>query len=174
MENTELIQRAMLGDAPAMEALISMYYDAVYAFCCRKAGDNTLGADICQETFIKLVRYLPQYRERGYFKSWLFTIASNCCKDAFRRQQPAEELTDALPDKAQGPEERTENAEMLKHALGELPEEQREAVILRYYHDFSLKEIAKVQGVPSATAKTRVHRGLKKLRALIPADDEIA
>lgn len=167
MEEAQLIRQAMLGHAAALETLVERYYSAIYAFCCRRVGCPALGADLCQDAFMKMVEHLPAYREQGYFKSWLFTIAANCCRDALRKKRPAADLDETLADPAAPFEERAENALLIKKALGALPGTQREAVILRYYHGFTVQEIARVQRMPAATAKTRLYRGLKKLKQIL-------
>jgi RNA polymerase sigma-70 factor (ECF subfamily) len=161
----------MLGDAPALERLIESYYDAIYAFCCRRVGDAELGADLCQNTFVKMVKSLPSYREQGRFKSWLFTIAANLCRDAFRTKKIAAPLDDNLPDTRLHFEEGLENAELLKSALAQLPSAQQEVVLLRYYHGFSTADIARVLRVPLPTAKTRLHRAIKKLKEILGGVD---
>jgi len=170
LEEQQLVRKAMLGDAPSLEKLIDRYYNAIHAFCCRRMGDASVGVDVCQETFLKMVQYLPGYRERGHFKSWLFTIASNCCHDAFRKRRPTVELNENMMDCSPPFERDTENAALMKDALDALPEEQREVVILRYYHDFSTKDVARIQRIPAATVKTRLHRGLKKLQKILGED----
>ncbi|MDL2237382.1 RNA polymerase sigma factor [Christensenellaceae bacterium OttesenSCG-928-K19] len=170
MGEAQLVRKAMLGDAPALENLIGRYYDTIYAFCCRRMGDISSGSDVCQEAFLKMVQNLPKYRERGYFKSWLFTIASNCCNDAFRKKRPTAGLDESIADDSPAFEQGTENAMLLKTALDKLPAEQREVVILRYYHDFSTNDVARVQHIPAATVKTRLYRGLKKLQKLLGED----
>ncbi len=167
LEEKELVHRAMLGNAPALEALIALYYDSIRAFCIRRVGCPALGADLCQDTFLKMVEHLPAYKENGRFKSWLFTIAANCCRDAFRKKKILVPLEDSLPDGRAPFEASADNALLLKNVLALLPENQREAVVLRYYHGFSPGEIARIQRVPPATAKTRLHRGLKKMQQLL-------
>ena len=167
LEEAKIIRKAMLGDAQALEQLIGRYYDRIFAFCCRRLGDSSVGADACQTTFLKLVQYLPRYREKGYFKSWLFMIASNCCNDLFRKKRDMVELSEEIKDSRAEFENKMENAELLKKALEQLPMEQKEVVILRYYHDFSTNDVARVQHVPPATVKTRLHRGLKKLKKVL-------
>lgn len=166
MEEAQLVRQAMLGHPPALEALIDQYYSGIYAFCCRRVGNAALGADLCQDTFVKMVEHLPAYKEKGRFKSWLFTIAANCCRDALRKSRPTAQLDDSMKDKTAPFEENTENAQLIQNALARLPENQREAVVLRYYHGFALADIARIQRVPAATAKTRLHRGLKRLQAI--------
>ena len=67
LEEAQLVRRAMLGDAPSLEKLIGFYYDAIHAFCCRRTGNASAGADACQETFLKMVQNLPHH-ETGHKK----------------------------------------------------------------------------------------------------------
>ena len=170
MEEVETIKKAMIGDARSLEILIEKYYGSIYAFCCRRVGDESIGAEICQESFLRMVQNLPKYNERGYFKSWLFAIASNCCIDALRKHKQTAELSDMIVDNTQDFESGISNSILIKSALSQLPDFQAEAVILRYYHDFSIKDIAKAQHIPLATAKTRLHRSLKKLQKILGED----
>lgn len=166
MDESCLIKKAILGETSALEALIGEYYDAIYAYCCRRMGSSAQGADLCQETFLKVVESLPGYRDKGRFRSWLFTIANNCCRDAYRRLQRQNALV--LPEPTgERFEELSENGELLRSALNELPDAQREAVILRFYHDFTLREIARITGVLLPTAKARLQRGLARLKILL-------
>lgn len=168
MEEQAIIRKAMLGDARAMETLIRRYYSDIHAFCCRQCGNAATGADLCQETFLRLVQHLPAYREQGFFKSWLFKIAANVCKDAFRKKHPDLELNEELEKPAEPWfEEHMENAQLLKAAMGKLSDNRRTVILLRYYHDFSLKEIARITGTPVPTVKTRLHRGVRELRAIL-------
>lgn len=167
LEEKNLIRRAAAGNASSLEQLIGRYYDTIHAFCCRRIGDSFTGADVCQETFFKMVQHLPYYKEQGYFKSWLFAIASNCCNDAFRKKRPAMELNTEVADKKQPFEQNVADAALIKEALNKLPADQKEVVILRYYHDFSTKDVARVQRVPAATVKTRLHRGIRKLKKIL-------
>ncbi|MFV0352609.1 MAG: RNA polymerase sigma factor [Oscillospiraceae bacterium] len=169
METQQLIRKAVLGNADALQQIAEQHYDGIYAFCCRCTGSPQLGADLTQDTFLKMVQYLPAYKEKGVFKSWLFTIAANTCRDYFRKVKPQTPLEDYMPDT--GPNSafaaQTENGDALRQAINSLPDVQKEAIVLRYYHDFPLEEIAKITRVPLATVKTRLHRALKRMQAYI-------
>lgn len=168
MQEAELIHKAMLGDSTALTQLVELHYEHIYAFCCRRVGNTALGADLCQDTFVKMVENLPRYRESGRFQSWLFTIAANLCRDAFRKNRPQSTLEDWAPDaKAERFVQHTENSDLLQAALAKLPDAQREAIVLRYYHGFATRDIAAILHLPNATVKTRLFRGLKKMQSIL-------
>lgn len=168
MADMQLIHLTRQGDKAALEALIERYYDGIYAYCCRRTGNAEAGADLTQDVFLKLVQSMECYRFTGKFRNFLFTIAVNTCRDYLRTQKPAVEFDEAW----QAPEtqepgavlERQEQNAVLRRRLDALPGVQREALILYYYHNFKLREVAAITGVPLATAKSRIRQGLSKLR----------
>lgn len=169
LTDEEIIVRVQQGWDGMLEVLIRRYYDDVYCFCCYKIGDAEAAYDCTQETFLKLTRYIHRYTERKKFRGWLFSIARNVCHDYFRTK-PSE-----LPD-SEGllsvPEpkncmETAETAKVVQDALKLLSEEQREIIILRFYCDFKVREIAGIVGVPLPTAKSRLKRGMARLREIL-------
>lgn len=173
----ELVARAQGGDAAALDALIEHWYGPIHAFCCRRVQDTALGADLTQDTFLKLVAALPRYKNRGSFKSWLFTIAAHTCTDALRRVRPAadvDELADFLPDsQAAAFPKKLEDGDRVKRALAFLPPAQQEAIILRYYHDCDIDEIARITHTLPPTVKTRLWRGLRKMQEFLKREREL-
>ncbi|HIX13458.1 MAG TPA: RNA polymerase sigma factor [Candidatus Anaerofilum faecale] len=171
MSDEELVLCAQGGNADALDELIRRWYPGIHAFCCRRVQSDTLGADLTQDTFLKLVAALPRYRAKGSFKSWLFTIAANACTDAVRRSRPTadlDELAEVLPDaRAAGFAGQVEAGEAVRRALADLPDVQREALILRYYHDFEIEEIARITHTLAPTVKTRLWRGLRRMKLLL-------
>lgn len=166
MEERELIRQAQRGGREAMEALIGGYYPVVFAYFYKNTGLYHQSKDLTQEVFIKMVSGLSGYKPRAPFKSWLFAIASNHLKNhyrtASRRPDPAE-LTEDLP--LDGCEiSRAELRLDLRAALEKLPPEQREAVVLRFYHDFTTREIGEITGAKEAAVKSRIRYGLDKLK----------
>lgn len=164
-----MIARIQQGEQRYLELLIRKYYDDIYYFCSYKIGDRQQAYDCTQETFLKLTRSIHGYKERQKFKGYLFSIARNVCMDYFRGKRPVvtdpEELLSLTADKdAFG---KMELAQVLFQALKELTAEQREVVVLRFYHDFKLKEIARIVGVPLPTAKSRLKRGMAKLKEIL-------
>lgn len=169
LTDEEIITRVQQGNEEMLEVLIRRYYDEVYYFCCYKTGDTESSYDCTQETFLKVTRYIHRYAEKSRFKGWLFSIARNVCNDYFRGKPQELPDTDSLMDIA---EQRnaiasSEVAQDIREAIKLLTEEQREVVILRFYCDFKVREIAKIVGVPLATAKSRLKRGIARLKEIL-------
>lgn len=167
MDEKELVCRAKLGDKEALNEIVDMYYDEIYRFLYRRMGNKAAAEDVSQDTFIKFIKNLPYYKEKNKLKSFLFTIAINTSNDYFRRYKQelffltldniGEEITE---DKTL----QKEDALIVREAVLSLPDIQRDVIILRFYHDLKIKEIASVQKVPVPTVKTRLRRALKALK----------
>lgn len=167
MDEKELVCRAKLGDKEALNEIVDVYYDEIYKFLYRRMGNKAAAEDVTQDTFIKFIKNLPYYKEKNKLKSFLFTIAINTSNDYFRRYKQelffltldniGEEITE---DKTL----QKEDALIVREAVLSLPDIQRDVIILRFYHDLKIKEIASVQKVPVPTVKTRLRRALKVLK----------
>ena len=175
MEDAILIRRIKQGDESAFDALVRRHYRNIYAFCYRRCGDAALAADLTQEVFLRLVTAVGRYSVTGKFTNYLLTIAVNVCIDHYRRKKPESvPLTEdtAVSDGAETQPLKNDSAENIRRALALLPDEQRDAVILRYWHDMKLRDIAAVTGVSTATAKSRLRLGTEKLRRLLESEGE--
>lgn len=167
MDEKELVCRAKIGDKEAINELIEIHYDEVYSFLYRRMGNQAAAEDVTQDTFIKFIKNLPYYKERNKLKSFLFTVAINASNDFFRRHK---QETSLLPLDNVG-EEFAENKALQKEkevivrqAVLSLPDVQRDVIILKFYHDLKIKEIASIQKVPIPTVKTRLRRALRELK----------
>lgn len=172
IEDYILVRRIQSGDSAAFEVLVNKYYQNIYVFCVRRCcGDTGLAEDLTQETFLRLFEHIREYRPSGKFINFLLTIAVNLCNNHYRKKIPAYvELEEAgreqTGDTADVTEEilRRERGREVAEAVNRLPGYQREAVILRFYHDRKLREIAAITGVSLPTAKSRLRQGLARLR----------
>lgn len=174
MEEKQLIQRARQGDALAAEQLVKSWYQPVFAYFYKNTGQYHLSKDLTQETFLRMVSALGSYRPWGSFRGWLFTIAANCLKNHWRTlsRRPEElPLTDDCPQERDLLQQSARHQD-LEAALTRLPPEQREAVILRYYHDFTIREIGRITGAGESTVKARLRYGLAKLRRELAGYEE--
>lgn len=179
----DLIERARAGDLDAYNILVDRYRDAVYSVALRYMRRIDLADDVTQDAFLRAYDALDTFRNeegRG-FKSWLLRIAANRALDVIRYEgrRPASSLDAALDneDSSWEPETRTdhpvdlaEQAALQRHletALGELPEDQRFAVILFDVEGYSYEEIAEISGVAVGTVKSRLHRGRGRLREIL-------
>ena len=177
IEDYILIRRIQNGDPGAFETLVRKYYQNIYQFCVRRCnGDTALAADLTQDTFLKLIEHIQQYRLTGKFMNFLLTIAVNNCNNHFKKKSPDIVDMDALsavPSSLNVSEEvlRQEDAKIIQQAIDRLPDMQKEVVILRFYHDRKLKEIAAITGVSLPTAKSRLKQGLDKLKRYLDREE---
>jgi RNA polymerase sigma-70 factor (ECF subfamily) len=159
-----------------LETLIVKYYNNIFAYLTRRTGQRELAEDLTQETFLRLVSGIASYRPTGKFSNFIFTIAVNVCNDHFRKKSVVIDYDvdlDTLADSGSidAAMENMESAGALKAAIDRLPDMQREALLLRFYHDMKIKDIARITSVPIPTVKSRINQGLGKLRKLLRSDD---
>ena len=172
-----IINKINKGDPDAWDILVHKYYDSVYFYCVRRCyGDCDIASDLTQDIFLKLVESLPRYRFIGKFQNYLYTMAVNTCNNYLKKRHIEQiELTDnfttdldtSLIDEIL----HDERKETVQKALDLLPEIQREVVILRYYHDLKVKDIATITGVGVSTVQSRIYQGLRKLEKVLEREE---
>ena len=177
-DDDQLITRAVAGDRDAFESLYDRYSAAVFGVALKMLGDREVAEDAVQEIFWRVWRRLASFDRSRAFAPWLFGIAHNYCIDELRRRkvrpQPVYEDDDHpilsdIPDDVDVGEAAAlaDQRRILREALDQLPEEQRQALLLAYYGGLTQQEIAARLGNPLGTVKTRMRLGLQKLRALL-------
>lgn len=180
VDDEQLLREIQHGSEPAMEVLTRRYYQTVFAFVYRKTGNRELTSDLTQEIFIKMMKKIRLYSSKGSFKNWLFTIAVNHCRDywrsaAFKAAENSDNLPESLPGKMKDTPFIFEQKEQRRHIISfinALPDVQKEVVILRYYHDLKIREIAAVAHSPEATVKSRLRQAIGKLRTKLQRGDD--
>ena len=160
------------GDETAFNGLYGRYAPRVLAFLGRMVRDQALAEDLLQTTFLSLVRSRGRYQKGTAVRAWVYAIAANAGRDALRRRRARRE--DAWPsapafEPAGEPQAERDPAaaRAIDLALRELPEDQREAVVLHKLHELSFGEIAYALGITEGAAKVRAHRGYTRLRTLL-------
>lgn len=150
-------------DDQEAQRLVDAYGDAVYRLAYARTGNRSDAEDITQETFLRLVRAAPTFREEAHRKAWLLRVAANCANDLhrspWRRRVVSIEEGTQLP----APTEVTEPGSILE-AVAALPEKYRTVIHLYYYEDLSAAEIAQALGVRAETVNTRLSRARTMLR----------
>ncbi len=137
-----------------------------------QSGDTAAAADVTQNVFLKLLEHIQTVRSVGKIQNYLLTIAVNTCNNYFKKATPIyidlEEFE--MIDKSGGPCEKAVQAEIkeeIRQAISSLPDYQKDVIILRFYHDLKIREIAQITGVSISTVKSRLQQGLKKLQGYL-------
>lgn len=172
MSDSELIARALAGDRAGQDALVERYYDDCWRYAFRLLGERTDAEDAVQETFMRAMLALPQYREHQRFRAWLFTILVNQCRNlAIARSRRSRRFLalpaiDASGSLGAVPPHALPDDE-LAAALESLDPLHREAVLLRCGEGLGYAEMARITGAGESALKMRVKRGCERLRALL-------
>lgn len=158
------------ADSQAFESLFHRHSAAVHNYARGMLGDTYAAEDILQETFIAIARSAQDYTPRGYFKTWLLRITRNLCLNALESRRvrnaavsPIDDSNDHEPSapRTTSPIVRAQSTEemlALQHAISQLPERQREALLLYALDDMQYRHIAQVLDVPTNTVKTLIYR----------------
>ncbi len=177
-----LLRRAKQGDDEAIEALIRAHQDALYAFILRMSGRPETSRDIVQEAFVRVLKNLHRFDNRFRFSTWLFTIAKRLYLNTRAKLGPAydTETVDLRSGADPGPgsvNERTETMNNLRHvldvALGVLPTQQREIILLFHQQQWPIAVIAEHLQMPQGTVKSHLHRGRERMRRFIEASRDL-
>lgn len=175
-----LVKNYVAGDENALASLIKRHQSKIYGFIYSKVGDRDVSEDIFQDTFIKVIKTLKSnsYNEEGKFLPWVMRIAHNLIVDYFRKNKKmpmfreTEEfsifsiMTDNNPNiESQMITTQVEND--LQKLIDELPNDQKEVLVMRIYQDLSFKEISELTGVSINTALGRMRYALLNLRKVI-------
>jgi RNA polymerase sigma-70 factor (ECF subfamily) len=174
VNHRDVIEACQRGDEDAFRVLFETYKDRVYSIALRYAGDSTAAMDIAQDTFLKLLSSIQQFRGDASFESWLYRLVVNSCLDYHRRRRRFlplldDAMGDAL-DMFRAPREsalhdllREEQEERVQQVVASLPKEQRIVVVLRYTEGLSYEEIADLLGCRRGTVASRLNRAHKAL-----------
>ena len=163
--DADLVRAVGQGDGAALAELCSRWDRRLYRFLHR-CGSGDDADDLFQETWIRVVRSAPRFDAERRFSTWLFQIAVNLCRDWHRRPPPEPHDPDTLDGVAPDAHARSGAALDAERLLAALPEPQRAAVLLRYYHDLPEDEVADILDVPRGTVKSRLHTAMAALKAL--------
>jgi len=184
---TEKIRQCQKGQADAFAWLLHEYGPRLYGYYVRMTGSTTEAEDLLQDMFLKLLQRIQDYRHEGRFEPWLFRIAANMIRDRGRKLQrqsrslaigtepgnPLHRAADSTDERADPgrPLELAEDLGLMQKALRELPELDREIILLRFYSGISFKDLADQFQIPMVTAIAKVHRGLKKLKRIMAENE---
>jgi RNA polymerase sigma-70 factor (ECF subfamily) len=166
------IARLQAGDASAFDLLFERYSDYVYNIVYGIVGKADEARDVTQEVFLQAYRSIGSFRGNSRFGTWLYRIAVNRAVDEARRQTrrrwlPFQETLASAPEPDSDPAERAEkdlSRDLVQRVLQTVPARHRDVLVLRYYQELSMEEIAEVLGCSVTAAKVRLHRARLQFR----------
>jgi RNA polymerase sigma factor (sigma-70 family) len=167
--NDRLARRAVSGDERAFAAIFRRYHQSLYRFCLAIVGDPQDAQDALQNTMVKVLRALPGEERRIELKPWLYRIAHNESIDILRRRRETRELDAELPSRGPGLAEEAAARERLRGLLAdleELPERQRETLVMRELAGLDFAEIGAAIGTTAAVARQTVYEARLSLRQM--------
>jgi len=171
----ELVRRAGAGDAPACAALVDRYLAKVTAFAGRTLANRADAEEVAQEVFLRVWQHAGSWRAGdARFSTWLYRVTLNLCHDRLRRRR--ETALDAAGDPASeaplpGADlQRNAVVARVEAALAQLPERQREAVVLCHYQELGNIEAAAILDVTVEALESLLSRGRRRLRQLLASE----
>ena len=175
MHESEAILRCQKGERKPFRLLVERYGKVLYGTAYRMTRDRGLAEDMVQEAFLRAWSAIPSFRG-GSFKAWIVRILVNHVMGERRKtriqETPLLEDVASVPDRGEELVLQEEECKRIRGALEDLPQEQKEVVVLRYYAGLSLSEIARAMGCRQGTVKSRLHRAMDRLRRTLLGDEE--
>jgi len=171
LNEQELIQKAKKGDEDCFETLILSCKTKAYNIAFRYMGNEEDALDVLQESFIKIYRHLDKFNEHSRFDTWVYRIVVNTSNDLLRKNKKNqhEEILVEVADHEPGLEEmyiQNEESCYILHCLNQLPDDQKEMLILRDINGFAYDEIAEMLNCSMGTVKSRISRARQKLKEI--------
>ena len=181
LDERQLIQRCIAGDASAFEPLVEKYRQRVWRLAYQVLHDREEAWDVAQEAFVRAFHSLPSFRGQSAFYTWLFRITVNVATDRHRQRGAQarafgpervseDEWVRSTPDPGGGPDQqaaRAEQRERIRRALDALPPKARAIIMLSDVEGLSYREIAEVLNCPIGTVMSRLHNARKRLKGLL-------
>ncbi len=166
-----LLDGLVRNDRDAMAGLYDSYGSLAYGLACRTLGRTSEAEDVVQESFLAIWRQASRLDPARGLRSYLLTIVHNKAVDRLRRRsrKPELALDELAPVTSEAPDpiefaEALENREMVRTALGTLPDDQRRAVEMAYFGGFTMSEVAEQLKIPIGTVKSRLRLALGHMR----------
>ncbi len=170
-EDYFLISKMKKGDDIAIETFVRKYYPEILKYCYRNLNGSSISEDITQETFVSFFKNLNRYKHYGKARNYLYTIAGNLCKNNYRKKTevPLEEICEISNEL-----EDNINAKLdIQKLLMKLPMDLREILILHYFQDLKLREIATILEIGLSLVKYRLAKAKEKLKTIIREEEDL-
>lgn len=175
MNPATLVSALNSGDARAVQVMVRTYHIPLFRLALSMLDDADEADEATQDAFLLALKKIDSFRGQADFKTWLYAITLNVCRGRLRKRHSRERIARLVqawfsPDKhapAQ-PEhfaEQNERDALVWQAIRALPENEREAIVLRYYHELSTSEIAQIAGIGDRAVRMRLENAHAKIRA---------
>ncbi len=161
----ELVQLSLDGDLEAWGEIVRRYKDAVFGVALAILRNRADAEDAVQEAFIRAYQQLHRYDLSRRFSTWLFTVTANVARNLLRKRRTDPPQRFPWPEDPVDVTRMEEVRELVRRTVWALPDSYREPLVLRYWHELDLTDIAAVLRMPVGTVKTRLHRGRALVRA---------
>jgi RNA polymerase sigma factor (sigma-70 family) len=166
-----LVAQALGGDRLAFAELVGRHYDFIHRTACKWLGRRQDAEDIAQEVCVKLATAIRSFDGRSAFTSWLYRVTLNAVRDSqrahTRRDRQHDRFAEVHPENDPGDQEDATAAREIWAAVRELPNQQRDAVLLVYAEELSHAEAGEIMGCKEATVSWHIHEAKKTLRGLL-------
>ena len=177
MNDADLVKKCRKGDREAFSTLVGKYAKPMTTMILRLVRDEEEAKDISQTALLRAYQGLPRFMMASSFKTWLYSIAINAAKDYLRRRRPTpdSDMIDATADSFVSLDRRIDvkrNRDRLRRAIEELPEKQRLTLQLRVYEEMDYREIARILGGSTGSARGNFFQAVKSLRERLGSADE--
>lgn len=172
----DLVARARKGDLDAFGELVSRHQGGLVRYLTHMVSNASDAEDVAQEALLRAYRALKDFRGQSAFKTWLYQIATNAARTQLdKRRTRREDQTDDVAEMEIGSGEQVERRivahDQLRRALAELPDEWREAVVLRDIEGLEYREIAEMLDIPIGTVESRIFRGRQRLKQIVTSKE---
>lgn len=165
MFHTNLVKKAQKGDDKAFLKLIQQEKVKLYRMAFVYVKDESDALDVVQETIYKAYVSIDKVKEVSYFSTWLTRILINTSLDYIKMKNKVIPIEQDVVERIESAEKFETEARLdLQHAVEQLDEKYKTVIMLRYYQDLSVKQIAELLECPEGTVKTNLHRAVNKLR----------
>lgn len=171
-DEDELIGRCLDGDSSAFETLVDRYHRPLFHVAARLLGSRDEAQDVTQTTFLKAYTALATCDRKRRFFSWIYRILVNECLNARRARRPMQALNErmAAPAPEADPLVSGETRQRVRKALLQLPDAQRDVILLRHFAEMRYDQMAAALGVPEKTVKSRLFSARRRLCELLAAE----
>ena len=166
MNELNLIKKAVKGNKRCLEELLVLHSDQLYRTAFLYVRNREDALDVVQEASYKAFTSISQLKNEKFFLTWLTRILIHCSYDVLKRKKKEIPIDMMKERDVDGREHDVESLDLVA-AINQLNEKHKDAIILFYFHDFPISEVAKVMNIPENTVKTYLSRGKERLKKVL-------